>query len=1064
MPGRVLDSSEFDPPMSAGTLARVRLAEFELDLRAGELRREDRKILLQEQPFQILLMLVERRGDLVDREEIRKRLWPNDTIVEFDHSIHTAIKKLRQALGDSADSPKYVGTVARRGYRLLVPVEPSIKPDLAPSPVPAEAASAQNEPAAVETDVGSATALVGKRVSHYRVLGVLGGGGMGLIYWAEDIKLGRSVALKFLPDELANDPVALERFEREARAMSALDHPNICAVHEFGEQQGRHFIVMPLLEGKTLRDRISSTEKKNLPFSTHELVTLALQIADGLSAAHRHGIIHRDIKPSNIFVTDSSIVKILDFGLAKRANSTARTETELPGTLEFSSPEPNAFPDPTLTRAGVALGTAAYMSPEQVRGEPLDARSDLFSFGLVLYEMATGHQAFEGATAALVSNAILNRTPEPVRQLNPQIAPDLEGVINKALEKDRRLRYQSADKMRAELARLQEKPHPLRWALAAVIALAFLTAALVWLRKQKQTGLPEIKETQITVSSADLAVGGNAISPDGKYLAYSDEVGIQLKLLATGEIRTLSEGSSEEYFAWFPDSTRFLASLTYDEGIREYSIRGGPPRIFLKNGTVSAVSPDGSLVSYTTQKGHMGDREIWLIGSDGKNPRLFFSVGEDATVQEPYWTPDGRRISYQLTHQTADGPEFAVETRDLQGGSRVVLYSVSAPYSKGMRLQDLVWLPGGRLILSLDSAHSDAGGSFSTHCNLWELHVDPATGQPSGPIRRLTNWPGGSVTTLLYATADGKKISAYRMAGSILIYLADVTPDGKRVSAPRLFTPTEGFNHAPVWSHDSQTLFFESNRNGRVQIFRQPISSMIAQPVLLESFGSGLPTMSPDGSFLVFTAPHDPKAGSATPVQIMRAPLNGGAPQPVLTARIYDMPRCGRVPATLCVVAEPSENRSQIIFTAFDPVQGRGRELTSLAVDPNSDYTWDLSPNGEQIAVLKCIPRSDGAIFGTEGPIYVLPLNGQPPREVHAEGRDHFQPYVDWAADGKSLLLTGQTSGIAEVLRVDLKGNVTVLWSEKGVYAFRAVPSPDGRHLAIIRRTENNNVWLLENF
>jgi serine/threonine protein kinase len=1044
--------------------SRVRMGEFEVDLRAGELHKENHKILLQEQPFQILLMLIERRGALVDREEIRKRLWPNDTIVEFDHSIHTAIKKLRQALGDSAEDPRYVETVARRGYRLMVPVESCVQSAARPGHDLSADSGNRHEPPAAEGEIGSGAALVGKRVSHYRVLGVLGGGGMGLLYWAEDIKLGRSVALKFLPEELAADPVALERFEREARAMSALDHANICAVHEFGEHEGLHFIVMPLLEGKTLRDRISSAEKRNAPFSMHELVTFALQIADGLSAAHRQGIIHRDIKPSNIFVTDTGVVRILDFGLAKRANTTVAPDMESPTTFEMSSPEQSALAHPTLTRAGVALGTAAYMSPEQVRGEPLDARSDLFSFGLVLYEMATGHQTFEGATVEIVNDAILNRTPAPVRQLNPEIAPGLERVIHKALEKDRGLRYQSAGEMRAELARLQEKRHPLRWALAAAIVLVLVAAALVWSRRQKQTSLPEIKETQITASSGDAAVGGNAISPDGKYLAYSDKAGIHLKVLATGEIRTLSEGSSEDYFAWFPDSTRFLASLTYDEGIWEYSITGGPPRLFRKNGTLSSVSPDGLQVSYTTHKGHMGDREIWLINSDGTNPRLFLSVGEDATLQEPCWTPGGRRISYQMAHQTADGVECTVETRDLQGGSRIVLYSDRSPNVEIMRLQDLVWLPGGRLILSIDSSDSDVGEAFSTRCNLWELYVDPATGQPTGPMRRLTNWAGGAVTTALYATADGKKISAYRMAGSILIDLADFTPDGKRVSAPRLFTPTEGFNHAPVWSQDSQTLFFESNRNGRVQIFRQPISSMIAQPVPLESSGSGLPTMSPDGSFLVFTAPHDAKAGAATPVQIMRAPVNGGTPQPVLTARIYDMPRCARAPATLCAVAEPNEDRSEIIFTAFDPVQGRGRELTRFAIDPNSDYMWDLSPNGERIAVLKRIPRSDGKIFGAEGPIYVLSLKGQPPREVHAKGRNFFHEFVDWAPDGKALLLLGASGADTEVLRVDLQGNVSVLWQQKGVYSFRAVPSPDGRHLALLRRTENNNVWLLENF
>ena len=1064
MQGRVLDSSEFDPPMNAGTSARVRLGEFELDLRAGELRKENRKILLQEQPFQILLMLVERRGDLVDREEIRKRLWPNDTIVEFDHSIHTAIKKLRQALGDSADRPKYVETVARRGYRLVRPVEPCSKPHLVPANVPAEGASHQDEPAVAETEVGFAAALVGKRVSHYRVLGVLGGGGMGLLYWAEDIKLGRAVVLKFLPEELAGDRVALERFEREARAMSALDHPNICAVHEFGEHQGRPFIVMPLLEGRTLRDRISAARQKNETLAAKELVDIGVQIADGLTAAHRQGIIHRDIKPSNIFVTDNGVVKILDFGLAKRADGLEQAQIEPARTFETNSPQKDALPHPTLTRAGVALGTAAYMSPEQVRGEPLDARSDLFSFGLVLYEMAAGQQAFEGATAAMVNDAILNRLPVPARQLNSALSPEFERIINKALEKDRRMRYQGAAEIRDELIHLEQERRPLRWALTGAAVLASLAFAWFWSIRDKQAPLPEIKQTQLTTSSSDMAVAGSAISPDGKYLAYSDRRGVHVKLLATGEIRTLHEGLSQEYFAWFPDSTRFLASRTYAEGIWDYSLLGGP-KLLLKEGTLSSVSPDGSLVSYTANKGRLGDREIWLIGSDGKNPRMFLSVGEDASLQEPYWTPGGRRISYQLQRQAADNAEFTIETRDMQGGSRVVLYSEALPNVENIRFQDLVWLPGGRLILSLATPDSDLVESFTTRCNLWELRVDPATGQPSGPMRRLTNWPGGSISTALYATSDGKKISVYRMAGSVLIDLADFTPDGKHISARRLFTPTEGFNHAPTWSQDSQTLFFESNRNGHVQIFRQPVSSDIAQPVRLESASTGLPTVSADGSFLLYSTPtHNPKAGSATPAQIMRAPIEGGASQPVLTARVYDMPRCARAPASLCAIAEPSEDHRQMVFTAFDPVRGRGRELTRFPVDPNDDYTWDLSPNGEQIAILKRVPRSDGKIFGTVGPIHILSLNGQPLREVRAKGWDHFHEYVDWAPDGKSLILAGPSGRDADLLRIDLQGNVTVLWHEKGVYIFRAVPSPDGRHVAILRRTENNNVWLLENF
>ncbi len=671
-----------DSAMEIVLPSRLRFGAFEFDLKAGELRKGTRKILLQEQPFQILRMLVERRGDLVTREEIQKKLWPHDTVVEFDHSIHTAIKKLRQALGDSADNPKYIETVARRGYRLIVPVEwvevtatpergsadLSSKSAAFGSPLghePQTLRSAQGrllkDRSALPSAAGLAN-LTGKKVSHYRVLEVLGGGGMGVVYRAEDIKLGRRVAMKFLPEELASDPVALERFEREARAASALEHPNICPIYEFGEHEGQPFIVMQLLEGQTLRELLENTKNEkrktknardpnfefrvsnfgsqdrgNLQVDT--LLDLAIQIADGLDAAHQKGIIHRDIKPANIFITHRGEAKILDFGLAKLEQQMLRGVYREPlraaqgdstgsesaqhdntGDVTLSVSEGSALPqgsgprchvpDPHLTLTGVALGTAAYMSPEQVRGEKLDARTDLFSFGLVLYEMATRQQAFAAQTAAVVYDAILHRTPIPVPELNPELPPKLEEIINKAVEKNRELRYQSASGMRAHLKGLKQETalaaagvYPQRdrrneegahratlqrghwrrrwlpWALAAILMSGLLVLVIGSVMRAPKAE-PALRSAVILPAGfrLDPENASLALSPDGRKLAFAaagpdGRQRLWLHSIQGAPVKPLVGTEGAIYPFWSPDG-QYLGFFA-DQKLKKLQISSG---------------------------------------------------------------------------------------------------------------------------------------------------------------------------------------------------------------------------------------------------------------------------------------------------------------------------------------------------------------------------------------------------------------------------------------------------------------------------------------------------------
>ncbi len=905
---------------------------------------------------------------------------------------------------------------------------------------------------------------VGQTVSHYRLLRKIGGGGMGVVYEAEDLKLGRHVALKFLPDDLANDAQALSRFQREAKAASSLNHANICTIYDIDEDGGRLFIAMELLEGQTLRHMIAGK-----PLEIETVLDLCIQIADAMDAAHSKGIIHRDIKPANIFVANRGQAKILDFGLAK---VTLKPETVALGAATIESEE-------HLTSPGSALGTVAYMSPEQVRGKELDARTDLFSFGAVLYEMCTGTLPFRGDTTAVIFESIMNRAPVPPIRINPGTPPKLEEVVNKALEKDRNLRYQHAADIRTDLQRLkrdtesgrrdsaraadvataaQPATQPLQTSSSAVIGtakqhrfgiaagvLAMLTLLgaagfgvySLW-HRPAQAPFQKFTITQVTNTGKAARA---AISPDGRYvLSVMSDNGFEslvLRNLPTGSETQVIPPSASHYesLAFSPDGNYiyFRKQPSVDlYNLYRSPVLGGAPQMVVRNiDSGITFSPDGQRIAYIrVNHPEVGKYSILTASSEGTDERVLQVRSEDTPVSLA-WSPTADEIAYSLLN-IGEGGIGVIDILDVRTGKshRLVTF-------KDKGASEIYWSPNGR---TLFANYMQSG----TNTEWSQIGFLQDTGRDIEPITRDT-----SIYETLTLSADGRTLATVQERSYAVISV--LSKVGVGFGEPRtLLSQAKEFNWASAlrWNADGNLLVSDARH-----LFRLDADGKSQTQLLGDSSAFIIQPSACGTNYSVQMWAHH---GGTKTVNIWRGAADGSSPLKLTDDAWDESPVCSPDQRWVYYIDANGNGISRV------PLDGSSRPEVIFGIPegyqlfPDRPDWLDVSPDGKRLAI--ALAEGKGRVVK----IAVFDIgSSSPPRMVDAS--NFAGQGLQFSPDLKSIAYVIWENGVDKVWVQPLDGSpghAIADFKSEQIWSFSL--SPDGKSLAVLHGHYDSDVVLLQ--